>query len=320
MTRREALDWFLGRVGELGDVVARNRAERSLTTAIDSIWMRRQWTDFTPALPLSLTLTAGRTDYPLPSQVGRVRTDAPVINATLGGRPLDVLHADDFRALYSEAGTAVDTLQGPPRLVALGGVVGVHTQPSTAGEALNVVSTSAADTAVRVTIEGEDASGVEQRVSVLLQGTSQVALGTFRSVSTFAKAYTLPTEPTTELTSSAGSVILRTTAASTVLQTLLPDETAREHRVLTVFPTPDAAYVLHVPYLRRPRRLLYDSDPLPMDWDNAVLEEMLIEWRVGTGEVAHDNGVARPKFLELLAFDIGNGPPRQRRPFSGARG
>lgn len=33
MTRREALDWFLGRVGELGDAVARNRAERSLTAA-----------------------------------------------------------------------------------------------------------------------------------------------------------------------------------------------------------------------------------------------------------------------------------------------
>lgn len=51
MTRREALDWFLGRVGELGDVTARNRAERSLAAAIDSIWMRRPWTDFTPARP-----------------------------------------------------------------------------------------------------------------------------------------------------------------------------------------------------------------------------------------------------------------------------
>ena len=38
--------------------------------------------------------------------------------------------------------------------------------------------------------------------------------------------------------------------------------------------------------------MLYDADPLPNDWWNAVWEDMIISWRVNTGEMALDSQCA----------------------------
>ena len=40
----------------------------------------------------------------------------------------------------------------------------------------------------------------------------------------------------------------------------MEQESAKEHNVLTVYPTPASADVLAVPIIRRPKRLLHDAD------------------------------------------------------------
>jgi hypothetical protein len=311
-TRREALDEFLGFVGEDGDTTARNVAERALVRAVEAIWQKHPWRDFQSPAPLELTLVVNQRSYAMPEFFGRLG-QGQVRNLTRG-TILTPLDTEDAQALFPSAGTSLE-VAGTPCRYELGGIVGVRRQPDVDGEALEVVSSSDTDTTVLVSIEGADANGNERRHQVTLTGTTPISVGTWSWVDSIGKSYPTGTDPTTEFTSSVGSVTLNITSSDTVLQTLFPEESAREHRMITVYPKPSETDTIAVPVMRRPKRLLYDADPLPNDWWNAIFEEMLIQWRVNTGDLAVDSVVPRPHLVDLVCNDNANRPRRTVRPF-----
>jgi hypothetical protein len=65
--------------------------------------------------------------------------------------------------------------------------------------------------------------------------------------------------------------------------------------------------------------LVSDTDALPNHWELALYEEMTIQWRVNSGELAGDsaNAVLRPKLADLVAFENLSAPTGVTRPFTG---
>lgn len=315
-TRKEFLDMFLARVGAKGDVPARNRAERALNLAVFSIWSKHPWRAFQSPTPHTFTTVANQRAYALPDWFGRVSTkDQTIRNATTGA-PIWPVDPGELAAATPTQGTPLETPGSPSRYY-ISGTVGVHTQPTAGGQALEAVSSSADDTAVKVVIEGLDANDDWTRTQVTLTGVAAVALGTWKHVQSFGKSLPEGLEPVTEFTTSAGTVTLRVAGGGAALQKLLPDESALELPVLVLYPMPNAAQLVAVPVFRRPRRLRFDADPLPADWDAAIDEDMTIQWRVMAGEIAHDGAVPRPNFADLVALENMGQPLAPRRPWTG---
>jgi hypothetical protein len=67
--------------------------------------------------------------------------------------------------------------------------------------------------------------------------------------------------------------------------------------------------------MRRPPRLLFDADPMPADWWNAIFEDLTIQWRVNRGEFRDPSDAPRPELLDLICADNANKPRPVRRPF-----
>jgi hypothetical protein len=317
-TRAEALDEFLLFVGETGDDAARDVAERVLDTAVETIWLVHPWLDFQSPAPLELTLTVGQRTYALPPYVGRLIPRGLVRNLTRQ-TTLEALSLEAYQARPTDA-------TGTPTAFTLGGVSGVQAQPDPAGEALEWISTSASDVDVTATLEGDDGAGMWTRGVVTLNGTAPVAAGVWSYLDSASKGMLTPV---TERTSSRGTVLLRTAVGGggeitgpiggvpvRTLVSLAADESAREHQLFSVDPTPEAADVLAIPIIRRPKRLRAASDPLPADWWPAILEEMLIQWRVNTGEVTDAAQMARPRLAALIHADTARRPPLRGRPWS----
>lgn len=317
-TRREAIDEFLGHVGELGDAEARNLAEAAINRAVESIWMERTWRDYLSPAPIQLTLTVDQRSYALPDYFGKVGPGL-IRNLSQRGGEIEQVTMEQLQEQYPLSGTSAET-NGQPCVMAIAGICGVHTQPSTSGDALEVLSDSTADlsTKVKVSIEGDDQDGRHRRREFTLNGTSAVSVGTWRWIDSFGKSYIFGQTPTTEYTSSAGSITLRTVSGLTELQYLFPEESSREHRVVTFAPKPNAADVITIPCIRRPKRLLFDADPLPADWWPAVMEKMEADWRSNTGEVGSAASVDRPELRKLIAWENTNGPRIRVRPFGSA--
>lgn len=317
-TRREAIDEFLGHVGELGDAEARNLADAAINRAIESIWMERTWRDFLSPAPLQLTMTVDQRSYALPDHFGKVGPGI-IRNISQRGGEVEQVSMERLQEMYPLSGTSLET-NGQPSVMAIAGICGVHTQPSSAGDALEVVSDSAADTSakVKVSIEGDDENGRHRRREFTLNGLTPVSVGTWRWIDSFGKSYIFGQTPTTEYTSSAGSITLRKTSDQTELQYLFPEESSREHRVVTFAPKPNAADVITIPCIRRPKRLLFDADPLPADWWPAVFERMEADWRSNTGEVGSAASVPRPELAKLVGMENCNGPRPRVRPFGSA--
>lgn len=317
-SRREAIDELLDFAGELNDSGARDTAERLLNRALETIWLKHPWSQFISPAPLQITLVANQRSYALPDHFGRVRSPRsnPVRNLTRG-TSLRLLDDSVLFDQYPESGTTLE-VASDPSCCSIFGTVGASTQPAAAGDALEVVSSSAADTTVRVAIAGDDTSGRNTRAQVTLNGVTPVAIGTWTFVDEFGKSYPAGSDPTTELTSSAGTVTLRKTAGGTVLQTLFPEESARRHQVFLVYPKPTAADVLAVPFIRSINRLYNDADNVPSAWGPALFEEMMIQWQVGTGDLpmAQAGRVTRAAFMDLVMFDNENRPRIERQPFN----
>lgn len=317
-TRREAIDEFLGHVGEPGDPQARDLAEAALNRAIESIAMERTWRDYISPAPIELTLTANQPSYAL---IDLFFTVAPgkIRNLTRGGREIEQLSQEAALRRYPAFGTTM-AAPGPPAALVIAGICGVHTQPSSAGEALEVLSDNAADTnnKVKVSIEGDDQDGRHRRREVSLTGPAPVAIGTWRWIDSFGKSYAFGQTPATEYTSSAGSVTLRKVSDETELQHLFPEESAKEHRVVTFMPTPAAEDVISIPFVRRPKRLLHDSDVLPADWWPAIMERMEADWRSNTGEASSAAALSRPELVKLHARENTSAPRPTIRPFGGS--
>lgn len=314
-SRREILDDFLDFVGEQNDANARLTAARVLNRAIQSLWMKHPWKQFEMP-PFQFSTVANQRSYALPEHFGRVR--GGVIRNLSNGAKLGGVELATLQEAHPEQGSTLETA-GQPEIYCVSGTCGVGVLAS-AAEALTVVSDSATDVNVKVTVEGYDANSRWLRQQVTLNGLTPVAIPTSVIAWTFGKAVQAGTTPATDLTTSVGNVAL-TGATSGALQTLLSYESAVEHQVLTLYPMPNlSGQVIAVPFLRAPVRSLYDGDAVPNNWEDAIFEEMTIQWRVNTGEMPADaSNVLRPKFLDLLAFENANrfGVRSVTRPFTG---
>jgi hypothetical protein len=302
-SRREILDELLDWMGELDDPDARNTAERLLVRVLQTIWLKHTWSDHVSPDPWQITTVADQRTYVLPDHFGRPTPSAVLRNLTTG-EDLRIVTKNDLEAVHPEAGTTLETAAQPDSAF-IGGTQPVHTQPSSSGDALEVVSDDVDDTTIKVTVIGEDANGIERRRVVTLTGTAPVAVGTYRKITTFGKAYPESQDPTTEGTSSEGNVTLRKVTGAVELETLQADESSRERLTITLHPKPDAVYVLALPFIRAPRRPIYDSDTLPRFWGPAIFEEARLEWAVDQGDLTYAAllQAPRPRFKELVEFD-----------------
>jgi hypothetical protein len=304
-TRREIVEELLDFMGEAGDSDAEVSAVLVLNRIIQTIWLKHPWSDHLMPNPVEIATVANQRTYVLPDHFGRVRPNAAMRNLTSGGMPMEPIAADAAEVEFPMAGTSLET-PGLPQRFDLAGTVGIAVQPSSSGEALEVVSSSAADTAVKVTVEGPNAQGVWTRTTVTLTGTVAVAVGTFRNdVINFSKAYADGTDPATPGTSSVGSVTLRKVVGGTVLETLQPEESAHERRTVVIYPVPDAVYTLALPFMRAPRRLIADSDEVPRFWGPAIIEEARLEWTLNGGDldIVSFTNAKRPRLTELIEHD-----------------
>ncbi|MCC6989953.1 MAG: hypothetical protein IT181_13190 [Acidobacteria bacterium] len=318
VTRRELLDEFLRHVGDVGDTTSRLTASDYLNRAIRTIWLAHAFRDHRLPSPVQVSTIASQRTYVLPQYFGRFPAMTRQLrNLSTGG----VITVRNQEALEAEAPTMGSTLEqaGAPRYAFLSAPVGVSVQP-TGTQALEVVSDSASDTDIVVQVEGLDSTGAWNETQVTLAGTSAVALGSWQApLITFSKAYPYGTAAVTAGTSSRGTVTLRVASAGATLQTLLPEESAREFPTLTLYPKPSASgELIALPCIRAPKRLLYDTDEIPRYWTDAVLEEMAALWREQNGEAGSAADLPRPHLLRLIAFDnTAHSPdPVRRVPFA----
>lgn len=316
--RRELIDQLLTFGGELNDPNARTVAELLLNVALQKIWIAHPFRSFVMPDPYLLGTTAGTRNYILPPYFGRMASkDRRVQNLTTG-HPIMPIEGGDLYELDPAAGTAVDTGRGDPERYAITGTVGVQTQVSSAGVALEALSDNEHDTDVHVVVEGLDGDGVFTNLVVSLTAAdarTPVAVGTWKQLQSFSKgwpqAYAAPTSAETlsnasPYRSSRGNITLRMVGgAATVYQRLLPHESLREHFQITFWRTPQAAQSIAIPTLRLPRRLVNDTDPVPMMWGPALFAELRKLWAVNTGEMAETTAarLVTPEFIDLVAWD-----------------
>lgn len=317
-TRRELLDEFLRHVSDVGDVTSRDVAEDYLNRAIATIWKAHAFRDHVLPDPVQVTTVASQRTYALPAYFGRVAPWARTLRNMTTAATITVRNREALERDYPDLGTTLEAA-ATPRFAFIGGVLGARVQPAAAGDALEVLSDSASDTAVRVLVEGVNSAGEWDETQVTLSGTSPVALGTWKApLIRFAKAYPAGTAAPTEGTSSVGTVTLRVVGPGATLQVLLPEESAREFPSLTLYPKPQTAgEIIAIPTVRAPKRLLYDADVLPRHWDDAVLEEMSALWKEHGGVIASAADLKKPQLLRLIAFDnTAQAPdPIVKRPF-----
>ncbi|MGE0590920.1 MAG: hypothetical protein AB7G23_03070 [Vicinamibacterales bacterium] len=314
-TRRTFLDDFLAFVGEPDDDDARDVSERLLNQAIDRIYLKHPFRQFRSPTAYEFATMAGTRSYSLPARFGRLLPRSSAWDLTDGReiRPADeVLLRQTDTAIGSSAEAT-----GYPWAFYLGGVSALEVEASTSGTALEVLSDSASDTDIRVTLVGIDAStGRQRRQRVTLTGTTAVALGTWKPpITECGKSYPANQDPETEFTSSRGTVTVRAAVGGATYLTLAPDEDAKSLQLVNLHPIPTDVRTIALPYLLAPRRLIYDSDALPAMWGPAVWEEMLLLWRVNTGETATDVNIPRPAFVDLVRWDNAQGPPVPVQPF-----
>lgn len=313
--RGEALNEFLGHVGELDDPASLRLAQHALNRAMTVLWLKRDWRVFQSPAPFEMACVVGQRSYALPDYFGRISKAGQIRNLSRGGCRLDPLPAGVLEREFPWAGTSRE-VAGPPRFYDLAGVVGVQAQPLPTGEALELVSDNTGDTTVMVSLAGTDGTGTWRRAAYQLTGTTPVTAGTWTYLDEMGKGYPPATAPTTGLTS-AGNVTLRVVSGARVLQSLTPLESAREHQVITLVPKPAAPDVLALPLIRRVKKLAYDSDPLPADWWPALMEELTATWRDNTGEAGTAAAFPRPMLADLISLENVSGPRQTIRPFGG---
>jgi hypothetical protein len=320
-TRREFLNDFLAYVGETGDPDAEHIAERVLNRALLSIWQARTWQQFVLPTPHVITTVAGQRHYALPSYFGRVSTrDGKIRNLTRRGADLTPIEREDLQTMFPNVG-----LESPglPQYYVIQGTQGTALQPAVEGERLEVLSDATADLGIRVVVAGYGPAQQEQRVALTLAGTVPIAVGpdSWAFIDTFAKA--VPSSSVTaplEFHSSHGTVTIRVAGGGRTLGKLAPRESSRKQQILELFPRPVGGQRIAVPLYRLPPGLIYDADPLPFEWKEALFEECLIQWRINTGEQKLDAGpdqMPRPKLKDLIVNENLSGPRPCVRPFMG---
>src|SRR5574341_29459 len=150
---RELLDIYQGWKGNRGDPDARDRARELCNRAYLSIWMHHAFNDHRLPTPVQITTVANQRTYALPPYFGRIPNRVTIIRNVTTGAKLAVQALDALQEGYPDQGTDLETATDP-RIAAIAGPVGVTTQPSSAGQALEIISNHALDTDIRVLVEG----------------------------------------------------------------------------------------------------------------------------------------------------------------------
>lgn len=314
-TRRELLDDFLIFVGDKDDDEARTIAEGCLTRALLTIWLKLPWRAYRSPVPLELTLVPNQRRYALPDYFGRIGP-GEIRNATRGGERLHRLQDGELEARFPVAGTSFEQ-PGIPQRYEIAGTCGVYQQPAVTGEIIEVTSEHENDTDVVVSIAGDDELGRWTRDEVTLDGRNAVEIGTWSFIDEVGKSFVKGTDAPTPWTTSRGIVTIRKQSDGTVLQTLFPQESSKQHDILAIFPKPNAADTLLLPIIRKPKRLFEDADALPDLWAPALFEEMSIDWQVNAGELQPGAAaaMARPRLDDLVGFENQQKPHANKRPF-----
>jgi hypothetical protein len=302
-SRRELLDELLDFMGETGDPLARSSAVILLNRVLETIWLKKAWTDHRMPAPFQFTTVPGQRAYVLPDYFGKVAGfEADIRNLSTGGAIAPV-SLDDLESAFPLSGTALEPA-GVPQYYAIAGTQGVLLQPAAAGEALSVVSSSASDTTVVVVVEGLDVAGNWLRQQVTLTGTAPVLVGTFAQVINFTKGYPDATPIPAEGASSTGVVTL-SGATSGPIESLTATESAHERLTLVLCPKPDAPFAIAVPVIRAARKLTSDADEVPRFWGPAIIEEARLEWAYNQGDInlGQLTQSPRPRLTELIQHD-----------------
>lgn len=314
-TRRELLDDFVLLMGDTDDEEARNIAEGCLNRALLALWLKLPWRVFRSPVPYALPLVVDQASYALPDYFGRIGP-GEVRNATVGGA-LPRLQDGELERMFPLTGTALE-VHGQPRRYEIQGTTGVSTQVAIAGELLEVLSLAPQDNDVVLSISGRNGVGHWTREQVRLGGTTPVQCGTWTYIDEVGKSYEAGATAETEHTTSRGVVTLRQVSDGAIRQQLLPQESARQHDVFTVYPKPQIAHTLLLPIIRKPKRLFQDGDTLPDLWGPAIFERMQIDWQVSEDEMPLAQALtlpAGPALLDLVAFENQQRPVRHKRGF-----
>lgn len=302
-SRRALLDELLDLMSEPDDDLARATAIAICNRAVETIWLKKEWTDHRMPTPYEFSTVVNQRTYVLPDYFGRVAGFDPYIRNLTTGKRIAPSSVDEIEATNPTAGTTLENA-GPPEVYAIAGTQGVHTQPASTGEALEVVSDDATDTSSYVVVEGLSATGIWQRRRAQLMGTTPVAIGTFSQVINFSKGQDDTTTVTGALTS-AGNVTLRITASATELEVLANDEAAHERLTLVLYPKADAVYTIAVPVIRSAVRLDSDADEVPRYWGPAIIEEAMLNFAFNQGSIPLAQLIAapRPRLNDLIQHD-----------------
>jgi hypothetical protein len=316
-SRREILDDFLSFVGAAGDAKARDRAERLLNRVLEKIWMLRGWRCFIDPTVWEFSTVANTRAYALPDHFGRISGNNRTLRNLTNGSVIHPWDRSDLEEVDPLIGTTLEQ-PGCPTRYQIAGTSPVQTQPSSAGEALEVLSSSLSDTTVRAYIEGLTTSNLVAQAQVTVNGVTPVPIGTWSRILKFGKSYPAATTPTTELTSSEGTVTLRKVSGATELQVLAPWQAAREHQTIVLAPVPNGVYTIGLPILRAIERAYLDGDPLPPQWTNAVFDGMTMGWRV-SDDGGFDSVGMWPTLVDLVSNDNAQAAQarRHKTPYTG---
>jgi hypothetical protein len=176
-SRREVVDDLLTFVGAAGDTKARKRAERLLNRVLEKIWMRQAWGCFVDPDVWEITTTANTRAYALPDHFGRISSSNRIVRNLTTGREIYPRDRGDLEHDDPATGTSLE-VAGPPSQYAITGSTAVQRQPSSSGDALEVVSDSASDTTVRIFVEGLTTDDLVAQRQVTINGTTPVSIGT----------------------------------------------------------------------------------------------------------------------------------------------
>ena len=193
----------------------------------------------------TLTLVAGTQDYALPRDFGKaVYAVDPVNNFTYEEVRFDDL-AGDPSGIYQQGGANKYTIYESP----------VAAQPTSAS-VVTVVSTSASDSSVAVTIRGV-VSGIERYETITLNGTTP-AVGSlsFTSINSVSKDLTV------------GAVTV--TCNSQTIASIEPERKVVRYKLIRFMPIPSAATTVTIPYHILPLPMAQDDDVPVIDIDDCL--------------------------------------------------
>jgi len=219
----------------------------------------------------------GQPVYSLPPSVGRIKVMYGPDGEKLVQRSLDWVRSAFTNTSYGD----------PCAYVPLG-LRAVQQQPA-AETALEVVSTSASDVA-HATVEVVRLGGYQDTVTVLMTGTTPVAVGTLTDVVSVSNF---------QLESEAVGFVTLETANSEVLATISPNKTSARYLAIQLAPTPGSVQTIQVDYTRALEDLILPGDVplLPLDFhyllslgarideyehlDDDRRNELHVQWMVG---------------------------------------